>query len=128
MRVGTMASALVLSALLGGSTAAAQSDFRVTLLDAGRGARIRLWQLKIPFSEVTPLFLTHFDSDHVSGILDLWQTGWLGGPFGRRKTPFHVIGPVGTKDLMANLERAYAIRRARHMPPPNCVRLTIPWF
>jgi ribonuclease Z len=77
------------------------------LFDAGRGVTIRLWQLKIPFSKVSPLFLTHFHSDHTVGIPDLWLTGWLGGPFGRRTTPFHVIGPTGIKELMTNLERAY---------------------
>jgi ribonuclease Z len=95
---------------------------RKLLFDAGRGATIRLWQLKIPFSKISPLFLTHFHSDHTVGIPDLWLTGWLGGPFGRRTTPFHVIGPTGTKELMTNLERAYAadarIRIAdEHYPP-----------
>jgi ribonuclease Z len=41
------------------------------LFDAGRGATVRLWQLKIPFSKVSPLFLTHFHSDHTVGIPDL---------------------------------------------------------
>lgn len=92
------------------------------LFDAGRGATIRLWQLKIPFGKLSALFLTHFHSDHTVGIPDLWLTGWLGGPFGRRATPFHVIGPIGTKELMTNLERAYEadirIRIAdEHYPP-----------
>ena len=78
------------------------------LFDAGRGAPIRLRQLKIPLSKVSPLFLTHFHSDHTVGIPDLWLTGWLGAEFGRRSTPFHVIGPTGTKELMTNLEKAYA--------------------
>src|SRR5262249_3858829 len=29
--------------------------------------------------------------------------------FGRRVTPFRVIGPVGTKNLMDNLQKAYAL-------------------
>jgi ribonuclease Z len=29
-------------------------------------------------------------------------------PFGQRKSAFHVIGPTGARDLMTNLERAYA--------------------
>jgi ribonuclease Z len=78
------------------------------LFDAGRGATIRLFQLRVPLREVGPLFLTHFHSDHTSGIPDVWLSGWLGGPWARRVTPFRVIGPTGTKDLMANLERAYA--------------------
>ena len=125
---------LVVGSALSGIAEAAQSEFRVTLIgsgnpvpeadrfgpatlveagdqkllfDAGRGATIRLWQLKIPFNQVSPLFLTHFHSDHTVGIPDLWLTGWVGGPFGRRTTPFHVIGPTGTKELMTNLERAY---------------------
>ena len=136
------------------SSEAGQSDFRVTLIgsgipvpaadrfgpatlveagdqkllfDAGRGATIRLWQLNIPFPQVTPLFLTHFHSDHTVGIPDLWLTGWLGGPYGRRSTPFHVIGPTGTKELMTNLERAYAAdvrtRIADEHYPPEGVKV-----
>jgi ribonuclease Z len=78
------------------------------LFDAGRGVTIRLFQLRVPMSKVGPLFLTHFHSDHTVGIPDLWLSGWLGGPWAGRTTPFHVIGPSGTKDLMLNLERAYA--------------------
>lgn len=81
---------------------------RVLLFDAGQGATIRLFQLHVPLSTVGPLFLTHFHSDHTVGIPDIWLSGWLGGPWARRITPFHVIGPTGTKELMANLERAYA--------------------
>jgi len=85
--------------------AVAQSDFKVTLLgtasptprpnrfgtstlvevgdqkllfDAGRGVPIRMWQIKVPMGKLDALFLTHFHSDHVSGIPDLWLTGWLG--------------------------------------------------
>jgi ribonuclease Z len=145
--------------LTAGLANAAQSDFRVTLIgsgtpvpladrfgpatlveagdqkllfDAGRGATIRLWQLKIPFSKVSILFLTHLHSDHVVGIPDLWLTGWLGGPFGRRTTPFHVIGPSGTNELMSNLERAYAadihIRIADEKYPPEGVKIVTEEF
>lgn len=79
------------------------------LFDAGRNAPVRLQQAHVASGKIDVLFLTHFHSDHTSGIPDIWLTGWLPGPFGRRATPFHVIGPVGAKDLMANLEKAYAI-------------------
>lgn len=78
------------------------------LIDAGRGASIRLTQLHIPLGSIEVLFLTHYHSDHTIGIPDLWLTGWLPPPFGQRKSPFHVIGPVGAAELMSNLERAYA--------------------
>jgi ribonuclease Z len=79
------------------------------LFDAGRGVPIRLWQLKVPMGRIDALFITHYHSDHVSGIPDLWLTGWLPPPFGRRTTPFRVFGPPGAKDLMDNLQKAYAL-------------------
>jgi ribonuclease Z len=77
------------------------------LIDCGRGATQRLWQLGIPLSGVTATFLTHLHSDHVVGIPDLFLTGWLPPPFGRRTEPFRVWGPTGTRDMMSSLEKAY---------------------
>jgi ribonuclease Z len=78
------------------------------LIDAGRGATVRLFQLKIPIGRIDVQFLTHYHSDHTSGIPDVWLTGWLSSHFGRRESPYRVIGPTGARDLMQNLERAYA--------------------
>jgi len=78
------------------------------LIDAGRGATIRLSQLKIPIGRIDVQLLTHYHSDHVSCVADVWLTGWLESYFGTRKTPYRVIGPTGAKRLMENLERAYA--------------------
>jgi ribonuclease Z len=78
------------------------------LFDAGRGATIRLNQIGVPIGGLNALFLTHFHSDHTSGIPDLWLTGWIGRYYGNRQSPFRVIGPKGTVSLMQNLERAYA--------------------
>jgi ribonuclease Z len=126
----------MLAGTLANSNARADSDFRVTLLgtappnprpdrfgpstlveagdqklliDAGRGAPIRLWQMKVPIGKINVLFLTHYHSDHTAGIPDLWLTGWLPTPYGQRKAPFHVIGPVWAAALMQNLEKAYAL-------------------
>jgi ribonuclease Z len=78
------------------------------LFDCGRGTSQRLWQLDIPLSALTVLFLTHLHSDHLVGIPDLWLTGWLPTPFGRRSEPFRVMGPAGTVDMMSHLEAAFA--------------------
>jgi ribonuclease Z len=74
------------------------------LFDCGRGATQRLYQLKIPFTAITGLFLTHLHSDHTVGIPDLWLTGWVVG----RDTPLPVQGPKGTNAMMKHLQQAYA--------------------
>ncbi|MCK1302099.1 MBL fold metallo-hydrolase [Bradyrhizobium sp. 24] len=78
------------------------------LIDAGRGATMRLFQLGVPIGSIDALLLTHFHSDHTVGIPDLWLTGWLSSYFGNRQRPFNVIGPVGTAKLMHHIEAAYA--------------------
>jgi len=78
------------------------------LIDAGRGATIRLYEIGIPIGRIDALLLTHFHSDHTVGIPDLWLTGWLQSHFATRSSPFRVIGPPGTQTLMSHLEKAYA--------------------
>jgi ribonuclease Z len=73
------------------------------LFDCGRGATQRLYQLQIPFAEVTALFLTHLHSDHIVGIPDLYLTGWIMG----RILPLQVWGPAGTRQMMSHLEQGY---------------------
>lgn len=127
---------LLVFGLMGTTTARADSDFKVTLLgtaspqprpdrfgpstlveagdqkllfDAGRGVPIRLRQLNVPIGNITALFITHYHSDHVAGIPDVWLTGWLPTPYAKRSTPFHVVGPIGARALMSNLENAYSL-------------------
>src|SRR3979411_1694398 len=76
------------------------------LIDAGRGATIRLDQLNIPIGRIDALLLTHFHSDHTVGIPDVWLTGWLQSDFGTRRTPFRVIGPLGGQSHMSRQYRA----------------------
>ena len=155
-----LASFVGLLALLLGATVntqvKAESDFKVTLLgtgtpipdpdrfgpstlveagnqkllfDAGRGVPIRVRQLGFRESKIDVVFLTHYHSDHTSGIPDIWLTGWLGNS---RQKPFRLIGPVGAKSLMANLENAYAldikIRLVDEKLPPEGIATAVEEF
>jgi len=99
------------------------------LFDAGRGVPIRVRQLGFRESKIDVVFLTHYHSDHTSGIPDIWLTGWLGN---RRQKPFRLIGPVGAKSLMANLESAYAldikIRLEDEKLPPEGIATVVEEF
>jgi ribonuclease Z len=102
------------------------------LIDAGRGATIRLYQLGVPMGSIDALLLTHYHSDHTSGIPDFWLTGWLSSHFGRRTAALRVIGPVGARVLMSHLEQAYAadikIRLEDEKLPLHGVSLTVEEF
>ncbi len=99
-----------------------QAGSQVLLVDCGRGAVQRLFQLGM-LKEVHSLFLTHLHADHVVGIPDLWQTGWL---IGRRDVSLQIWGPKGTADMISHLEKAYqfdiGIRlQYANTPPPRGV-------
>ncbi len=102
------------------------------LIDAGRGAAIRLYQIGVPLGRIDALLLTHYHSDHTSGVPDVWLTGWLASHYARRTRPFRVIGPVGAKTLMSNLEKAYAadiaIRTADEKLPPAGIAVEVEEF
>lgn len=95
------------------------------LFDAGRGALQRLHQLGIPFGDITGMFLTHHHSDHVVGFTDLWLTGWIGRPWGRRTVPLKVWGPEGTNQMAEHLPLAFAtdIRVRSHSYNADGVKL-----
>ena len=121
---------IILPDRLGPATLVEAGNLKL-LFDAGRGVPIRLAQVRIPPARIDALFITHYHSDHVHGIPDLWLTGWLPAG-GQRKEAFHVIGPTGAKDLMANLERAFAadirIRIADQNLPPAGVAIRVDEF
>jgi ribonuclease Z len=114
-----------------GPSVLVQAGDQVLLFDAGRGVPIRMHQLKVPLAKINVLFLTHFHSDHTSGIPDVWLTRWVrtSGAV-ESTTPFNVIGPIRTKVLMSNLEKAYAddirIRMAsKPTPSPQGIATTV---
>ena len=81
---------------------------------------------------IDALLLTHYHSDHTSGIPDVWLTGWLQSHYGTRTKPLRVLGPVGAKELMSNLQKAYAadikIRIADEKLPPEGAEMEVKEF
>lgn len=78
------------------------------LFDLGRGSTIRLFQKKIPLGAITAHFITHLHSDHVVGLPNMWLSGWIGTPWGSRKSPMVVFGPKGTVAMTENLTKAFS--------------------
>src|SRR5215210_6973744 len=65
---------IILPDRLGPATLVEAGNLKL-LFDAGRGVPIRLAQVRIPPARIDALFITHYHSDHVHGIPDLWLTG-----------------------------------------------------
>lgn len=154
--MATALAALTLAPLTAVTASAADGPFRVTLLgtgtpvpsaerfgpstlieagdqklvfDFGRGVTIRLAQLRIPFGKINAHFLTHFHSDHLNGLPDLWLTGWLRPPYGQRNQKFALYGPPGiaklTKGLTDAFSRDIEIRGEDEHDPPEGIAFAV---
>jgi ribonuclease Z len=66
------------------------------IIDAGQGSSDRLQEMGAPWAQISAIFLTHFHSDHMSGLGELINGSWRY----RRKIHLHVYGPKGTKKLV----------------------------
>ena len=145
---------LILALLLASACGVNAQDFRVTLLgtgdpiprtdrfgpatlvqvngqnllfDVGRDAATRLVQMKVALRDIDAVFLTHFHHDHLIGLDDIWMTGWIPPPFGRRQVPMEIWGPTGTANLLEGLEKAFELNTNIRIPdellPPEGIKL-----
>lgn len=90
-----------------GSATLVQAGGLTLLFDAGRGASLRLTQAGIRLGAIDAVFLTHFHSDHTAGLGDVYASGYIPGPFGKRQSALPVYGPPGIHDLTEGLMRAF---------------------
>lgn len=82
----------------GTSTMIEAGDQRV-MIDCGRGTVMRMAQIGFPVGYTDTVILSHFHSDHYSGIFDLLMTGTIQQPFSNRGGPLIVYGPPGVEDI-----------------------------
>jgi ribonuclease Z len=82
----------------GTSTMIEAGDEKV-LIDCGRGTVIRMAQVGFPIGFVDTVILSHYHSDHYSGIFDMVMTGTIRQPWSNRGGPLHVYGPTGIQDI-----------------------------
>jgi ribonuclease Z len=66
------------------------------VIDAGRGATMRIAATDLNYANLRGVLLTHLHSDHTAGLPDLFTTSWQ---FGRKTMPLELYGPPGTKKL-----------------------------
>jgi ribonuclease Z len=66
------------------------------LVDAGRGATMRIASTDLKYENMRGVFITHLHSDHTAGLPDVFITSWQ---FGRKTRPLPLYGPDGTKQL-----------------------------
>ena len=82
-----------------GTSTLIEAGSEKVLIDCGRGTVIRMAQMGFPLGHIDTLILSHYHSDHYSGIFDLLMTGTIQQPFSNRGGPLKVIGPPGVEDI-----------------------------
>ena len=87
-----------------GPSVAVGTGEEVWLVDAGRGVAEGLREAAIPVHQPTTVLLTSLLPVNTLGLDDLLLTGFRQG----RSQPLQLIGPPGTLEFAAALERAYA--------------------
>jgi ribonuclease Z len=78
------------------------------VFDAGRGCAVRLNQAGVALGKVDAVFITHFHSDHLNGLPDLWMTGYLPTSFGRRAKPLEIHGPQGIRRIITAMRDTFS--------------------
>src|SRR5690625_1410994 len=68
----------------------------VHLFDCCENAHMRMLQAGIKRSKIQNIFISHFDTDHYSGLMGLLATLQLQ----RREIPLRIVGPVGIKEYL----------------------------
>jgi ribonuclease Z len=98
---------------LGNDPARAQACIAVVtpehlfLFDIGARSPQRIAQARLPLGRLNGIFLTHFHSDHISGIPDINLASWVQG----HHTSLQIYGPPGVDKVIDGFNLAYELDR-----------------
>ena len=93
------------------SSVALWREGSVYLFDCGENTQMRMLQGGLKRSQIDCIFISHFDTDHYSGLIGLLSTLQLQ----RRERPIKLIGPKGLKEYIewnfnfANVDLQYPV-------------------
>lgn len=115
-----------------GPSTLVEAGGRKMLFDVGRGVPIRLDQLRINLGAIDTVFLTHFHSDHLNGLPDVWMTSYIPVGFGGRTRPLRLVGPEGTARLAERMRTTFSddirTRMADENVPEEATRIEVQEF
>ncbi len=99
--------------------------------DAGRNTVTRVVESGVAINNLTAVFLTHYHSDHVSGLQDIVLTHWV-TDYTDDARPLEVVAPIGATtrylDMMLEPWREDLAVRAAHSPRSPEPKLNIIGF
>ena len=99
------------------------------LVDCGAGVVAKMLEAGINPGRISYLFFTHNHSDHNSGFIDFFVSGWISA-LGGRPEPLNVYGPPGTEHIIGlmrkSLEYDVSLRSGHvgHAPAGSRIRFT----
>ena len=77
------------------------------IVDAGTGSNATMALAGESLQSLRGILLTHFHSDHITGLADFNLTSWVLG----RDAPLQVMGPTGVERVVAGFNEAFALDR-----------------
>lgn len=77
---------------------------KTLVFDAGPGSTLKLELSPVDVANIDALFITHFHSDHIGGIGELFLKRWANSS---AEKPLPVLGPTGVEEIINGFEMAY---------------------
>ncbi|KTD10928.1 metallo-beta-lactamase [Legionella gratiana] len=81
------------------------ADKQFMLFDAGEGTIQTLASMGLPYAAIHNVFITHWHSDHFSGLGQVINASWNNG----RNQPINIHGPYGVEQVVKGLAKAYQL-------------------